>query len=131
MSYGPVTLPATFTNDHFGRIEVEENGHVTILRDGPRTVTLTFDNLSALHDYVTDARYYTDPGIAADMRESGCGNISRSAATALQRIKDAGLYELAFSKEAIELAAKYEKKQAERERAFRAEMKELFASRSN
>lgn len=98
--YGPVALPATFTNDHFARVDVEAFADVEVISSGSRIVKLTFNNVAALRDYVTDARYYSDEGIAQEMRESGCGNISKSAARALERIEEAGLLDVALSSEA-------------------------------
>jgi len=127
--YGPVALPTLFTDDHFGRIEVEGCGEVEVVSEGARIVKLTFKNLASLHDYATDARYYCDEGIAQDMRESGCGNISKSAARALERIEAAGLLDVALSSEA---AAEYERLavvQREKDKAWREEAKALFAAR--
>jgi hypothetical protein len=98
-TYGPVSLPTLFSWDHFTRVEKDELADVTVLRSGPKTETIIFNNLAALADFVSDARYYTDSGIASDMRQSGCGNLVNSAKRCIAKMKDAGLLEVAESSE--------------------------------
>jgi len=98
-TYGPVSLPTLFLDDHFLRVEVTALADITIHRDGPKTVTLTFNNLASLAEFVSDADYYTDEGIAQDMRESGCGNLVSSAKRCLDKFAKAGLLDIARSKE--------------------------------
>ena len=100
-TYGPVSLPALFLNDHFMRVEVPALADITIHREGAKTVTVTFNNLASLAEFVSDANYYTDKGIAQDMRESGCGNLVNSAKRCLDKFEKAGLLEVARSKEGL------------------------------
>jgi len=100
-TYGPISLPTLFLNDHFLRVEVSALADITIHRDGAKTVTVTFNNLASLAEFVSDADYYTDEGIAQDMRESGCGNLVNSAKRCLDKFAKAGLLEVARSKQGL------------------------------
>lgn len=80
-------VPATFFNDSFDRTWVESG---VVLRDGPRIVWVALVP-EAARDFLSDARYYSDPLVSSGMIElepamrSICGSAKRTVAALVRQ----------------------------------------------
>ena len=86
-----------FWDDHEGRQEGCAVGDCVAFSKRTRTVVFTAGQLA---NWVSDVRHYTDPGMAAEYRENGCGSLVDSALRNRTLLQATGLWEVGLSTEA-------------------------------
>ena len=90
-------LSARFVDDHRERV-VLDGTEVARNRRGVK-LALT---LGELHELASDARHYSYEDYGRDLRSYGLGDVHRSAKKVVEQLKRDGLWELAWSKEAVD-----------------------------
>lgn len=78
-------LPPTFYHDHRSR-DLPEEGTSTVVRETKTAVFVEMDG-AAYRDLLSDAEYYSDPGIARDM---GMPGLAASARATVRRLTAEG-----------------------------------------
>ncbi len=78
-----MTLPPRFVYDHWSR-DLPEEGTSTKVSETKRTVTVEMDWPAAV-DLYSDAKHYSDAGIAQDMGLRGLAASARATVAAMRR----------------------------------------------